>query len=191
MVDYFALLNVPRTPWLDSGEVHARFLEMSAAVHPDRVHNLGAEEKKEATAKFSELNKAATTLRDHKERLHHLMALETGAAPSATQNISSEWIDLFSRIGQTCRSVDQFLAERARTTSPMMQAQLFAKGLDWSDAIAELQQKVAGVKATAERELQAISQKNFDRIGALAHTFAMINRWEAQLQERFAALAAV
>ena len=195
MVDYFALLNFPRTPWLDPAEVQKRFLELSAAMHPDRVHNLGAAETSAANDKFSELNKAAATLRDPKERLHHLLALETGNAPSAAQNISNELIELFARVGQTCRNVDEFLAERNRATSPMLQAQLFAQGLEWTDRIGELQQQVGIVKARAEEELIQTAQtwpdkKQYDRLAALAHTFAMTAKWEAQLQERFATLAA-
>lgn len=195
MVDYFALLNFPRTPWIDPTEVQKRFLELSAPAHPDRAHNLGAAEIVAANEKFAELNKAFVTLRDPKERLHHLLALEMGNTPSATQNIPNELIELFARVGQTCRKVDEFLAERNRTTSPMLQAQLFAQGLDWTDQIGELQQQVAVVKERAKEELKQIAQnwdreKRYDRLAALAHTFAITAKWEAQLQERFAALAA-
>jgi hypothetical protein len=72
---------------------------------------------------------------------------------------------------------------------------LFAQGLDWSDRVAELQQQVAGLKSRAEEDLKKIAenwpaQKPFDWLAALAHQFAMTARWESQLQERFAALAA-
>lgn len=196
MTDYFALLNFPRAPWLDPAAVQARFLELSAAAHPDRVHNLGADQTEAANRRFSELNKAASILRDHKDRLHHLLALETGAAPAPTQNIPNELIELFGQIGQTCRSVDQFVTERNRATSPMLQAQMFAAGLDWNDSISELQQRVTSIRAEAEGALQQISQawpaeKPFAKLATLAHSFAMITKWEAQLQERFATLAAL
>src|ERR1051325_13681 len=116
MPDYFALLNFPRTPWLDAAVAQARFLELSVTAHPDRAHNSGAEQIASANQNFSELNKAAAVLRDSKERLQHLIMVETGATPAATQNIPAELIDLFARIGGTCRNVDQFLAERSRTS---------------------------------------------------------------------------
>jgi curved DNA-binding protein CbpA len=195
VVDYFALLNFPRTPWLDSAEVQARFLELSAQAHPDRVHNLGSVEVGVANEKFAELNKAFAVLRDHKERLHHLLALETGSAPAMMQNIPNSVIDLFARVGGTCRKVDEFVAARSATTSPMLQAQMFAAGLDWTDRVAELQQQVATVKSTAEDELKQVAQnwpaqKPIERLRELAHVFAMTAKWEAQLQERFANLAA-
>jgi DnaJ-domain-containing protein 1 len=195
MTDYFALLNFPRAPWLDANVVQARFLELSAPAHPDRVHSSGEAGVARANEKFAELNKAAAVLRDPKERLHHLIALETGAASAATQNIPDELIDLFSKVGALCRNVDQFIAERSRTHGPMLRAQLFVKGLEWSDGVADLQQQVHTVKSQAEGELQEIarawpSQKPFPRLAALAHVFAMTTKWESQLQERFAALAA-
>jgi curved DNA-binding protein CbpA len=194
MTDYFALLNFSRTPWLEAADVQKRFLELSAAAHPDRVHNLGADETGSANVRFAELNKAAVILKGPKERLHHLLALETGAAPATTQSIPNELIELFGKIGQTCRSVDQFIAEKNRTTSPMLQAQMFGKGLEWNDAIAELQGRVGEVRTKAEAELQQIGknwpgEKPLARIAGLAHLFAMIGKWEAQLQERFATLA--
>jgi hypothetical protein len=57
-----------------------------------------------------------------------------------------------------------------------------------------LQGEVAAVKATAESELKTIASewpatKPLQRLQQLAHMFAMVARWEAQLQGRFAALA--
>jgi curved DNA-binding protein CbpA len=194
MVDYFALLNFPRAPWIDAEEVQKRFLELSSAVHPDRVHGSGAGEKEEANRKFAELNRAATTLRDHKERLQHLIALETGAGAGAAQNISGEFVELFGRVGEVCRKVDQFLVERAKATSPMVQAQLFGRGLELSDLVSELQAKVAEVKGRAEDELKGMGARwggELRRVAELAHVFAMVSKWEGQLRERFASLAAV
>jgi DnaJ-class molecular chaperone len=196
LVDYFGLLNFPRGPWMEAEEVQKRFLELSARVHPDRVHGLSAAEKEEANRKFAELNKAATTLRDHKERLQHLIALETGAASGAAQNISGEFVELFGRVGEVCRKVDLFLGERAKATSPMVQAQLFGRGLELSDSVSDLQAKVAEVKARAEAELRGIGarwgeEQGMPRVAELAHVFAMVSKWEGQLRERFASLAAV
>jgi hypothetical protein len=194
MMNFFKALGFDNSPWLDAAKVQNRFLEFSAPVHPDRVHHLGGAEKADANRKFAELNKAATTLKDSKERLHHLLALETGAAPTATQNIPNDLIDLFGKIGQTCRNVDQFIAEKNRATSPMLQAQLFGKGLEWTDAIADLQGSVAELKARSESTLREIAarwpaEKPTGQLASLAHSFAMISRWETQLQERFATLA--
>jgi curved DNA-binding protein CbpA len=195
MIDYFALLKFPRTPWLGSAAVQARFLELSAGAHPDRVHNLGATEIVEANERFAELNKAFAVLRDHKERLHHLIALETGRAPAMAQNIPSGFFELSSQIGLVCKSADTLVENLRKAKSPMVQAQMFEQSLNQTERIQELQKMVAAEKAKAETELQAIAanwakEKLFERLKELAHAFAMIGKWEGQLQERFAALAA-
>ena len=194
MTDYFTLLNFERRPWLEADEVNARFVQLSAGAHPDRVHGAGAEEVRGANDRFAELNAAAACLRDPKERLHHLIQLETDAAPSWAQSIPSELMDLFARVGQVCRDVDQFLAERANASSPMLQAELFARGLDWTSQVEELQRTIANLRAQAEADLKAISEKwpaekPIEPLKAIAYIFATTRRWQAQLKERFAALA--
>jgi curved DNA-binding protein CbpA len=196
MKDNFALLNFERRPWLNAEEVNARFVELSAVAHPDRVHGGAAEEVRGANERFAELNAAAACLRDPKERLHHLIQLETGATPSWAQSIPNELMDLFGRVGQLCRDVDQFLAERAQASSPILRAQLFATGLDWTDKVEELQATIAKLRADTEAELKKISEhwpreKPIERLKLIAYLYATTGRWEAQLKERFAALAPV
>lgn len=196
MTDYFALLNFERRPWLDAEEVNARFVQLSAGAHPDRAHRAGAEELRGANDRFADLNAAAACLRDPKERLHHLIQLETGAAPSWAQSIPSELMDLFGRVGQVCRDVDQFLAERAKVSSPVLQAELFGRGLDWTTQVEELQSAIGNLRGQAGTDLTAISEKwpeekPIERLKAIAYIFATTSRWQAQLKERFAILASV
>ena len=195
MTDYFARLNFPRTPWLEPSEVQARFLEMSASAHPDRVHNLGAAETAAANQKFAELNEASAVLRDHKERLQHLFTLQTGKKPTATGIVQEDLFKLFGPVLELCRNVDKFLDDRARASSPMVQAQMFAEGLEWSDAVSEMQRRIGIMKEGAEEQVKSMStdwpaRKPMAELAALAYKLAVIARWESQLQERFAQLAA-
>src|SRR5438128_12515999 len=81
MIDYFALFNEPRRPWLDGELLKAKFLQLSAEVHPDRVHGASAADKQRAHERSAELNAAYNCLREPKSRLQHLLELETGARP--------------------------------------------------------------------------------------------------------------
>src|SRR5687768_8902068 len=195
MVDFFALLNFPRTPWLDPARVQARFLELSAAMHPDRIHTSAPAEVAAANEKFAEMNKAVAVLRDHKERLHHLLLLETGDSPGMSQNIPSGFFSLSSEIGFLCKQTDVLLENLRRKESPMVKVQLFEEILGSTERVQNVQEKVKSLKAEAEAELQKIganwpAEKPFERLKELAQAFAMFNKWEAQLQERFAGLAA-
>jgi curved DNA-binding protein CbpA len=193
MTDYFALLGFSRSPWLDLEAVNAHFLERSAEAHPDRVHG-DQEAMKEANRRFAELNAAAACLREPRERLQHLLELETGSKQNFATAIPSELMDLVMRVGQTCRSVDQFLTERAKASSPIVQAQLFGQGLEWSDRVSELMNAVNEMRLRAEAQLIELAshwpaEKPIPELQKLAHVFATVARWEGQLKERFSALA--
>ena len=68
MTDYFALLDEPRRPWLEPDSLKARFLALSAEVHPDRLHNAPEAQKQAANQQCAELNSAYRCLREPKER---------------------------------------------------------------------------------------------------------------------------
>ncbi len=55
MTDCFELLQEPRRPWIEGGALKARFLELSAAAHPDRVHGATESERAQANARSAEL----------------------------------------------------------------------------------------------------------------------------------------
>jgi curved DNA-binding protein CbpA len=194
MTDYFKLLNFRRSPWVDPAQAQARFLELSAAVHPDRVHNLGASEVAAANEKFAELNRAFATLRDHKERLHHLLMLETGNAPGMTQSIPSGFFDLASEVSLVCKLADGLIENLRKAKSPMVRVQIFEEALQQTERVQEAQAKVNSEKAKIEAELQRIAanwtkEKPYEGLMELAQASAMVAKCEAQLQERFAALA--
>ncbi len=122
MPDAFALLDEPRRPWLDAEALKEKFLPLSSAVHPDRTHNAPDAEKQMTTERYAELNAAYTTLREPRNRLLHLLELETGAKPSDIQRIPPGTMDLFVEVGQLCRDIDAFMSERAKVTSPLAES---------------------------------------------------------------------
>lgn len=193
VTDFFQLLGLARKPWLDAEDVKARFLELSAAAHPDRAHGGGG--AGEANKRFAELNAAAACLREPRDRLNHLLELETGEARAATANLSKESMEFFPRVASVLREADGLIAERARVVSPMLQAQLFALGLDLTERVEALQREVGEMRGRADAQLQEISarwpaSKPIARLRELAHTYATLLRWETQLRERYAGLAA-
>ena len=59
-----------------------KFLQLSSAVHPDRVHTGTAAEKQAAHERYVALNAAYQGLKEPKGRLRHLLQLELGARPA-------------------------------------------------------------------------------------------------------------
>jgi curved DNA-binding protein CbpA len=203
--DYFALLNETRKPWLETEQLKTNFLALSAEVHPDRVHGAPESEKHEANRRYAELNAAYQCLREPKSRLLHLLELELGRRPADVQRIPPGTMDLFVEVGQVCRDVDGFLAQRAKTTSPMMKVQLFASAMEWSDRLNALQQKVNAKKEELSAELLSINPQfetaappgsperqhglPFERLEQIYRVLSYIARWTEQLQERIVQLS--
>jgi DnaJ-domain-containing protein 1 len=199
MTDFFALLNEPRRPWLDSELLKEKFLGLSAAVHPDRVHNLGEAERTDAQDRYTELNTAYNCLREPKERLQHLLNLELGALPKDIQNIPSELMDLSLEIGKACREADAFLAEKAKITSPLLQVTYFERSQEFVDKLQALRQRVNSLNERLNGELQQIDkvwessletrQSLFLRLEELYRLFSYFARWTGQIQERIVRLS--
>lgn len=199
MADYFALLNEPRRPCLDSEVLKQKFLALSATVHPDRVHNLGEAERAAAQERYTELNAAYNCLREPKERLHHLLELELGALPKDIQRIPSELMDLSLKVGAACREADAFLAEKAKVTSPLVQVTFFERGQEYAEKLQVLRGRINSLNDRLLEELQQIDatwqsgtanrSTLLQRLEELYRLFSYFARWMAQTQERVVRLS--
>jgi DnaJ-domain-containing protein 1 len=203
MSDYFAILGELHRPWLDPDLLKKRFLALSAEVHPDRVHTASDAEKRLAQQRYTELNQAYNQLRRPKERLQHLLELETGAKPSQVQQIPADLTRFFVEVGQLFKQTDSFLLEKARATSPLLQVQLFETGQNWTDKLNALQQQLNSRQQELLEELKAIDarwieEKKADpvaratmlrRLEELYRLFSYFARWEGQIRERIVQLS--
>lgn len=199
MVDYFALLDESRRPWLDAESLKEKFLSLSATVHPDRVHNLSEMERAGAQERYTELNGAYQCLREPKERLHHLLELERGAQPKDVQRIPSELMNLSLEIGQACREADGLLSEKTKASSPLILVKLFERCQDFTDRLRGLRQRVSALNDRLNKELKDIDvawQSGHEsraallpRLEELYRLFSYFARWDAQIQERVVRLS--
>jgi DnaJ-domain-containing protein 1 len=204
-MDNFALLGQPRLPWLDPDALKTAFLQQSALLHPDRVHAANAAEQAAATGRFTELNGAYHCLREPKERLLHLLELESGAPPANVQSVPADTMDLFMETGQVCRQTDQFLAARGRAASPLLQAQMFEQTLAWTARLQELQGRNQLRRDQLLAELHAMNEAwnaappapsparaealPLRRLEEMGRIFSYLARCGGQIQERLAQLS--
>ena len=200
MTDNFALLNEPRRPWLEVDLLKQKFLAQSANLHPDKIHSASDFEKNVAAKKFAELNAAYNCLAEPKSRLLHLLELELGAKPKDIQQIPAALADLFAEVATVCKSADQFLAEKNKVTSPLLQVQLFERGQDWVEKLNELQRKLNELREQVLSQLKLLdvkwisTEENFRRkflpnLEELYRLFSYFNRWNNQIQERIVQLS--
>jgi curved DNA-binding protein CbpA len=196
MTDCFALLEESRRPWLDAAEIRQKFLTRSTDVHPDRFHQAAAEDRSAAEARYSELNRAHETLASSRNRLRHLIELERGIAPTDIQQTPPELMELFFACGKLCQGVDAFLSRRDQADSPLLKVALFQEGMDWSDQVQELNDRVTARRADLEGELQRMNlrwdaerERVLDELEGIYRNLSYYERWQGQLQARFVRLA--
>jgi curved DNA-binding protein CbpA len=199
-MDYFALLNEPRRPWLEPDLLKQKFLALSANLHPDKIHSASENDKLAATKKFTEFNAGYNCLVEPKLRLLHLLELELGAKPKDIQTIPAALADLFAEVANSCRSADGFLAEKTKATSPLVQVQLFERGHDWVEKLNILQRKLNELRDKLTVELKSLdaqwisadatSRKEIlPELEELYRLFGYFNRWNSQIQDRVVQLS--
>lgn len=115
-------------------------------------------------------------------------------------------MDLFTEVGQLCRDVDAFTAERALVSSPLIKVQMFQRGMEWTDKIQSLQQRIVAKRDELAVELWQMNEVwavappvssparraalPLERLEQIYRVFSYIARWSEQLQERNVQLAA-
>jgi hypothetical protein len=203
--DCFALLEIPRCPWIDADALKQRFLARSTAVHPDRFHGADEATREAAGRESMALNTAHETLRETRDRLLHLIELETGGKPRDIQKIPPGTMDLFVEVGQACRSGDEFLTEKATAVSPMLKLRLMQAGLEWIDRFQGLQARVNARRDELDAELRSMNAAwetapppgdparpaalPLERLETVYRAMSYIARWSSQIQERLVRLS--
>ena len=201
--DCFALLNQPRRPWLDVEALKQQFLSISASVHPDRVHNAAEAEKRAAQERYAELNAAYNCLREPKARLQHLLELERGMPPGQLQRIPDDLMDFSMKVARLCRDTDAFLAEKGKTTSPLLRVRLFQRAQELNEQLTALWREISARREQIESDIKALDSAwpnctlagsaerdaALERLEALWRLLGFLSRWGAQIQERQVQLA--
>lgn len=195
-MDYFALLDEPRKPWIDTGLLKDKFMEMSARYHPDKFPQATPEERERISARYAELNAAYQCLSHTRDRLLHLIELETGKPPSDVQRIPPGTSDLFMQIGQTCAQAAAFLEKQPQTDSPILKAKRFVEQMEWTDKLTDFQNQLQEISNKLEEELKRMNtdMENgaplpLERLEEIYRSASYINRWTDQIREKIVQLA--
>jgi len=201
MTDFFVLFNELHRPWLDPASLKLKFLALAAEIHPDKQRGAGETEKLAANRRYAELNAAYRCLAEPKSRLLHLLELELGTKPGDIQQIPSVLADLFAEVATTCRNADEFLTERGKVASPLLQVQLFERAQEWVEQLRTLQTRLARLHEKLVEELKSLDalwsanpQSGertilLNRLEELYRLFGYFNRWNSQVQERIVQLS--
>ncbi len=195
MTDYFVLFDEPRHPWLEPESLKAKYLELAAEAHPDKKPAADPAEKLKASRRYAELNAAYHCLTEPKLRLLHLLELELGTKPKDVQPIPPALAGMFTDVATLCRSAGEFLVEKGKAASPLLQVQLFERAQEWVERLRALQTRLARLYDQLVEELKSLDRlwtaktqpggrtSELNRLEELYRLFSYFNRWNGQIQE--------
>jgi curved DNA-binding protein CbpA len=200
--DLFALLGVPRRPWLEANSLKERFLSLSGSCHPDRIHTAPEADKRAAQERFTELNAAYQSLLDPRDRLLHLAELELGKGKGTAdiQGIPSDLMTLFAAVGKVCREADVVLAQKNAETSPLLLVQMFERAQNKIEELRAVQQQVARSREGLLSEIRKLDggwdampaderQSRLVRLQEIAGLMNYSKKWNAQIEEKIVRLS--
>ncbi len=137
MIDYFALLDEARRPWLDPEKLKKKYFALSRVAAPD-----------------AQLNEAYRVLSDPKLRLHHLLTLG-GVDLAAGRPVPPSVAELFWNTGTLLREVEQWLLQSSGTTGALARSLLKAEQGKIEGKLAKLEEQL---RVTYELELNQLRQ---------------------------------
>jgi curved DNA-binding protein CbpA len=188
MIDYFALLDQPRTPWLDPEKLKDTYHQKTLQAHPDAQVNRPGPEA--TNADFTSLNEAYQVLQDPKRRLHHLLSLEGAAPSSADQTVPNQLHDLFPAVGALIQRASLLLGKIRTASNALSLSLLKPQILEVQQEAREVREGIQDSLNGSLAELGRIDTawatnpaEQMELLSNLYFAFAYLTRWSTQLDE--------
>jgi DnaJ-domain-containing protein 1 len=176
MENYFKLLDVEKAIHLDLEALAKNHQRIAAAHHPDLPENNGDD------TQYRLINTAYATLKSPSKRLAHFMEL-SGIHYEKRGTVSDHLMDLFMSTAQLLQDTDAFLRKKSATSSILAKALLETESQ-------QLQEHISTQIDTIENE-KSVTLENAtlsENIANAARDLAFLEKWQAQLKERYASL---
>lgn len=178
----FDLLNLPYYANLDEDMLRKRFQTISAELHPDKG---GCE------IKFREVNQAYQTLRTASGRLKELFRIYN-IEYSPRGSVSDDLMDLFMSTGDLLQRIDAHIRKKEAATTALTKALLEPVSMQLQQSLSNQIQTVESTLEATSSTLPVIDQQGVTNSVALAtataRNLAFLEKWRAQLRERFGQL---
>lgn len=191
--DAFAVLGVPRRPWLEPDAIDSAFHRITLETHPDRNLESGS------NAAFQEANAAYQTLFSPSRRARALWESVTGGTFAVVEKTPESLFDLFWKIGVGLRELDAAIESvSGAPAAPLLRARKIREA---SEALSNLNPLRADVErrrdellgalrdldAEWEAELaagEASRKRALEELERLARELTHCSRWLAQMDEK-------
>jgi len=183
MIDYFALFNQTRQPWLAPEAVKEKYDQLTRQLHPD-VTAAGAD------SKFEEINEAYRVLSDPRLRIRHLLVLEKELPESKDRVPPKDLQDLFLEVATLLQNTQQLFANMAGKGSPLILSMIkteIVKLRSETDPVLNKLQSSYEACFSQLRQLDQVWKTNRPEsiipLAALQDRMSYLARWIAQLKE--------
>src|SRR6202022_1263338 len=184
MIDYFALLQLPRRPWLNVQQLKEKYRQLSIDTQPEQQTRPAS--KQVLASDFASTREGYRILLDPKLRLQHLLQLEGVAASADT--VPETLADVFLETGTLIQEIDRILSRT--TANTLSKALRQPEIMETRKLAADLLDKLQAMYNSALEELQKLDQlwtsthQIAPELSALSSKLAYLTRWIAQLEER-------
>lgn len=177
MIDAFEEFGLKRSLVLEIEELQAIFRERGKTEHPDVGGDSG---------RFAQLQEALALIGPPSSRIRHWLELE-GVEGELRGDLSSKLVDIFENISPKLQLADDLIRERERAGSQLAKALLEGRVQACRESLEEVQselaeeidQRVAGFEGVEAGEIDG---------WVVARDLAFLEKWQAQVRERFAGL---
>jgi len=170
VTDLFAVLGLPRRPWLDAEEIKQRHHVLMASG---------------SVSSATLLNEARRTLDNPALRIRLYLALEFPEYHPTTR-LQLDW-DFFLKVGEATRQATELAARKSSLTHPLARAAIQKEILTRREALGLLKEEIEKRLTAADDRLQTF-EKNPEELTVIAEEFAFLQKNETFVREALLAL---
>ena len=180
MDNYFNLLDIEPAVDIDLEKLSEHHKKLAAQHHPDHPESLGDD------TQYKLINTAYKALKSPANRLAHLMKI-TDTPYDKRGTVSNHLLDLFMSTAQLLQDTDSFLRKKSSTASTLALALLEAESQQIQEQLGKQietidTEQINSLKQAAE---SAANDLSFEHA---ARDLAFLEKWQAQLKERYSSL---
>lgn len=190
--NYFEILELPMSPFVDEEVLKKNYLRLSSNAHPDRARDVADESLLDPSL----INEAFNQLSRMPSRLRHLLFLLTGNVPESLKQIPDTVGDRFMEVGEVLGQADALLREKPGEDASELSKVLFLKkSLPLKGRMEQLQSMLHQDESALLERLSAyepdweelVQSQPADRLDALAliyHEWTFLDKWRQQISTR-------
>jgi len=161
---------------LDLKNLRDVYQKLAAENHPDN----GGEKKQ-----FEKINLDYAILRAPSKRLKAFMEHE-GIPYDARGAVSNDLMDLFMQVGSLVQEADAFLRKKSAASSILAKALLESESMELQDKLSEL---IATIESNQSKITASFSSPiDNSTLPQIARNLSFLEKWQAQLQQRYGSL---